>query len=151
MLRESGLWPVHPQVEQNWSGEGQHVEFQKGEIGKINKLLTVEKLLGSGSVGFVHKVKCRRISMARKTIYTRTPFTKQKAIREVGHMTRLKHSHIVRLIDTYVWMREFCILMYPVANGHLEMFLACLRKTSPENTIFDEHSPDEHLFEMTQV
>jgi serine/threonine protein kinase len=100
MLRERGLWPVDPKIEQNWSGEGQHVEFKKREIEKINKLVTVEKLLGSGSVGFVHKVKCRRISMARKTIYTRTPFTKEKAIREVGHMARLKHSHIIRLIGT---------------------------------------------------
>jgi serine/threonine protein kinase len=151
MLRERGLWPVDPKIEQNWSGEGQHVEFKKREIEKINKLVTVEKLLGSGSVGFVHKVKCRRISMARKTIYTRTPFTKEKAIREVGHMARLKHSHIIRLIGTYVWMREFCILMYPVANGNLEMFLGCLGKTSPEKVICDENSSEDHLFDMNQV
>ncbi|KAH7084874.1 kinase-like domain-containing protein [Paraphoma chrysanthemicola] len=151
MLRERGLWPVDPQSEQNWSGEGQHVEFKKGDIGKINKLLTVEKLLGSGSLGFVHKVKCRRISMARKTIYTKTPFRRETAIREVEHMARLKHSHIIRLIGTYVCMREFCILMYPVANGNLEMFLGCLGKTSPEKIISDEHPPDDHLFDTTQV
>jgi serine/threonine protein kinase len=151
MLRERRLWPVDPQIEQDWSGEGQHVEFKKGEIEKINKLITVEKLLGFGSVGFVHKVKCRRISMARKTIYTKTPFTRESAIREFGHMARLKHSHIIRLIGAYVCMREFCILMYPVANGNLEMFLECLRKSSPEKILSDEHSPDDHLFEMTQV
>ncbi|KAH6045969.1 hypothetical protein HBI67_240680 [Parastagonospora nodorum] len=151
LLRERGLWPVDPRIEQNWSGEGQHVEFKKGEIGKINKLLTVEKLLGSGGIAFVYKVKCRRISMARKTIHTRTPFTKETAISEVGHMARLKHSHIVRLIGTYVWTREFCILMYPVADGNLETFLRCLRKTSPEKIISNEHSPDDHSFDMTQV
>jgi serine/threonine protein kinase len=151
MLRKRGLWPVDPQIEQNWSGEGQHVEFKKGEIGRINKLLTVEKLLGSGSVGFVYKVKCHRISMARKTIYTKTPFTREKAINEVEHMARLKHSHIIRLVGTYVCMREFCILMYPVANGNLEMFLGCLRETSPEQILSDEHSPDDDLFDMTQV
>jgi serine/threonine protein kinase len=151
ILRERGLWPVDPHIEQNWSGEGQHVEFKKGEIGKINKLLTVEKLLGSGSAGFVYKVKCHRISMARKTIHTRTSFTREKAIREVEHMARLKHSHIIRLIGTYVWRREFCILMYPVANGNLEMFLGCLRKIPPEKDISDEHSSDDDLFDMTQV
>jgi serine/threonine protein kinase len=150
MLRERKLWPVDPRIEQNWSGEGQHVEFKKGDIGKINKLLTVEKLLGSGSAGFVYKVKCQRISMARKTIYRRTPITREKAIREVEHMVRLKHSHIIRLIGTYVWTREFCILMYPAANGNLEMFLECLGKTSSEKIISDEHSPDDHLFDMTQ-
>jgi serine/threonine protein kinase len=151
MLRGRGLYPVDPRIEQNWSGEGQHVEFKKGEIEKINKLLTVEKPLGSGGVGFVYKVKCRRISMARKTIYRRTPFTRENAISEFEHMARLKHSHIVRLIGTYVWMREFCILMYPVADGNLETFLRCLGKTSPEKIVSNEHSPDDHSFDMTQV
>jgi len=156
MLRSRGLWPVDPQIEQNWSGEGQHVEFKKGEIGRINKLLTVEKSLGSGSVGFVHKVKCRRISMARKTVHTRKYFTKDQAIGEVVHMTRLKHSHIIRLIGTYVWSKEFCILMYPVANGNLEMFLKYLGRTTPERiSLHDislhEDSSDEPSFDTTQV
>ncbi|KAH5586826.1 hypothetical protein HBI88_214900 [Parastagonospora nodorum] len=151
MLRGRGLYPVDPRIEQNWSGEGQHVEFKKGEIEKINKLLKVEKPLGFGGVGFVYKVKCRRISIARKTIYRRTPFTRENAISEVGHMARLKHSHIVRLIGTYVWMREFCILMYPVADGNLETFLGFLGKTSPEKIVSNEHSPEDHSFDLTQA
>jgi serine/threonine protein kinase len=154
MLRSRGLWPVDLQIEHNWLGEGQHVEFKKGETRRINKLLTVEKSLGSGSVGFVHKVKCRCISMARKTVYTKQHFTKDQAIREVVYMTRLKHSHIIRLIGTYVWIKEFCILMYPVANSNLEMFLEYLSRTLPKKIslhedLLDEISSDELLFDIT--
>jgi serine/threonine protein kinase len=156
LLRSRGLWPVDPRIEQNWSGEGQHVEFKMDDIGRINKLLTVENSLGAGGVGFVHKVKCRGISMARKTIHTGEHFTKDQAIEEVVHMTRLKHSHIIRLIGTYIWMKEFCMLMYPVANGNLEMFLECLTKNplemvSPNANALDKTLSDEPHFDITQA
>lgn len=38
-------------------------------------------------------------------------------------MTRLNHAHIVRVIGTYVVGKELSILMYPVAEHNLEVFL----------------------------
>lgn len=151
MLKVKGLWPVDPQIEQNWSGEGQHIEFKKDEIDKINKLLTVGKCLGSGAHGSVHEVNCRRILMARKTILTRRQFTKNDAIREVIHMTRLKHAHIIRLIGTYVRNRELCILMYPVADGNLETFLNYLCMASHEGFQLAATSQEIHSFDKSQV
>jgi serine/threonine protein kinase len=134
MLRSTGLWPVDPQIEQNWSGRGQHVEFKKDEEGKVNELLAFQRSLGSGVSGMVDKVKCGRIFLARKTISTARRFTKNQAIEEVAHMTRLKHSHIIRLIGTYTWKTHLCILMYPVANYDLESFLYALKDPSLSST-----------------
>jgi serine/threonine protein kinase len=46
--------------------------------------------------------------------------TKEEAIDEFAHLTRLDHSHIVRVIGTYTFGRELSILMYPVAEYNLE-------------------------------
>jgi serine/threonine protein kinase len=56
--------------------------------------------------------------------------TKQEAITEVAHLTRLDHAHILRVIGTYVKGRELSILLYPVANCNLERFLERYRQTS---------------------
>jgi hypothetical protein len=36
------LWPIDPEVEQDWSGRGQHAEFQKDEQKLINEVLEVQ-------------------------------------------------------------------------------------------------------------
>jgi serine/threonine protein kinase len=101
----------------------------------VNQILTVQDNLGKGTSAIVHSVKCRRILLARKTIYTNKHFTKRQAIEEVAHLTRLKHSHIVRLIGTYTWKKELSILMYPVADYNLTTFLDIL-----DNASVDERS-----------
>ena len=68
-------------------------------------------------------MKCRRILLARKTIFCKRPLAKEQAIDEVAHLTRLRHSHIVRVIGTYTLGKELSILMYPVADYNLEDFL----------------------------
>lgn len=155
MLESMSLWPVEPSVEQNWSGEGQHVEYKKGDMVKINKLLTVDKPLGSGLVGVVYKVKCGRIFMARKTMHLGRDCTKDEAISEVAHMNRLEHAHIIRVVGTYVWTTEFNILMYPVANGDLGTFLEHMGKTQlkttpPHPIVHDDAASEEALFDSTQ-
>lgn len=126
MLRSTGLWPVDVHIEQNWSGRGQHVEFKNCEMGRVNELLAYQECLGEGVSGTVHRVKCGRISLARKTISTRKRFTKSQAVEEVAQMTRHKHSHIIRLIGSYTLKTDLCILMYPVAEHNLESFLDAL-------------------------
>jgi serine/threonine protein kinase len=42
---------------------------------------------------------------------------------EVAHLTRLKHAHVVRVIGTYIIGQELSILLYPVAQCNLEIFL----------------------------
>jgi serine/threonine protein kinase len=124
LLREQKLWPVDPMIEQNWSGRGQHVEFKKDEQWLINDILEVQGNLGNTRTAFVQSVRCRRILLARKTITCgKQTMTREEAITEVSHLTRLNHAHILRVIGSYVKGRELSILLYPVADYNLENFL----------------------------
>ncbi|KAL1621121.1 hypothetical protein SLS56_009326 [Neofusicoccum ribis] len=50
---------------------------------------------------------------------------REDAVKEVEHLQRLSHAHIVRLIGTYIIEdgKNFYILMYPVVDFDLERFL----------------------------
>jgi serine/threonine protein kinase len=129
LFRAKGLWSVDLREQQNWSGRGQHVQFRDLEYQKINEFLTVQGYLGSGHSAVVHSVKCGRILLARKTIYAgRRGISKADAVEEVAHLTRLKHSHVVRLIGSYFWRNDLSILMYPVAEYDLNDFLDALSR-----------------------
>ncbi|KAF2824113.1 kinase-like protein [Ophiobolus disseminans] len=124
LLQSQKLWPVDPMVEHNWSGRGQHAKFAQDERPLINSLLEVHDDLGSTRTATVQSVKCRRILLARKTIACgRQTMTKEEAIKEVSHLTRLNHSHILRVIGTYVKGRHLSILLYPVADDNLEGYI----------------------------
>jgi serine/threonine protein kinase len=123
ILLRKQLIPIDLAHEINWSGRGQHAEFGKHEKHLLDYLLHVENTLGSTSTAIVQSVKCRRILLARKTIRCNRRFTKDQAIEEVAHLTRLSHSHIVQAIGTYTVGNELSILLYPVAEYNLETFL----------------------------
>lgn len=80
-------------------------------------------LLGNGTFAHVESVRCKRIRLARKTIRFHREMKREDAIKEVEHLQRLSHRHIVQLVGTYVIGRELCILMYPVAEYNLAEFL----------------------------
>ena len=130
-LREKKLWPVDPTREQNWSGRGQHAVFQKHERKLLNDILELHDTLGTTATAKVESVKCRRILLARKTIVCRGGMTKEKVLNEVAHLDRLNHAHIVRVIGTYVFGAELAILLYPVADWHLEGFLGLMNDECP--------------------
>lgn len=123
LLRLKGLWPPDPTLESDWSGKGQHVEFQRHHRDEINRLLQVKATLGSTNSAVVESVKCKRIYLARKTIFCGRHFTKEQAIEEVAHLEKIQHSHIVRVIGTYTIANQISILLYPVAEYNLETFL----------------------------
>ena len=90
----------------------------------INDILEVQSDLGSTRTAVVESVKCRRILLARKTITCgKHTMTKEEAIKEVSHLTRLKHAHILQVIGTYVKGRLLSTLLYPVATYNLKGFL----------------------------
>jgi serine/threonine protein kinase len=114
MLEEKA---IHDELE--WSGKGQHVVFDLRE----RVPLDVINLIGWSSTAQVHKVKCRRIILARKLITTNRRFTLGKAMVELEHLHRLRHAHIVQLVGSYVQGREFAILLYPCADMDLNKFM----------------------------
>lgn len=127
-LRLKGLIP-DPFEEMDWSGRGQHVEFEATEAAEIP--LKTERALGYSANALVESVRCRRIRLARKTVQVSRRLKKEEAIREVEHLQRLKHSHIIRVVGTYTLSRTLSILLYPVADYTLDVFLDSLQDDLP--------------------
>ena len=108
------------EVEINWSGRGQHVEYQPGD----NIPLQVEKTIGYSATALVESVRCRRIRLARKSIRCNPRRAKlEELVQEVSYLHRLRHPHIIQLVGTYLQKDRFNILLYPVATGDLTKFL----------------------------
>jgi serine/threonine protein kinase len=107
--------------ELDWSGRGEHVEYTSREENKIP--LRSERILGHGQSAIVDCVRCRRIQLARKTIYCSRSLKKTQAILEVEHLHKLQHSHVVRVVGTYTIDRRLAILLYPVARWSLGEFM----------------------------
>ncbi|KAH7382665.1 hypothetical protein DE146DRAFT_235653 [Phaeosphaeria sp. MPI-PUGE-AT-0046c] len=82
-LRRRGLL-LDPHYELNWSGRGQHVEYNQHSESTIP--LTVEKVLGYSSSAVVERVKCRRIRLARKKIRCTRHLIKADYVVEVEHL-----------------------------------------------------------------
>jgi serine/threonine protein kinase len=121
--------------EQNWSGRGHHAKFRKDERKLLDEILQIKDILGRTSTAVVESVKCKRILLARKTVFCNRNLTKEQAIDEVAHLTRLNHAHIVTVIGTYILGRELSILMYPVAEYNLDEFIRTLTETPAANEL----------------
>jgi serine/threonine protein kinase len=117
-LRQQNL--IQPlSKELNWSEKGQHVTFAPGDEIPLRSV----SHLGSSNAATVDKVICRRIALARKTMRCNKRWTVADASREAYHLQNFRHFHIVQLVGTYLQGRNFSILMYPVADSHLGIFL----------------------------
>lgn len=117
-LRQQNL--IQPfEKELNWSGKGQHVTF----MSPADVPLKMLSFLGSSNTAIVEKVLCRRIALARKSMRCNRSLSITDALCEVVHLHNLRHFHIVQLVGSYLQGRLFSILMYPVADQHLGLFL----------------------------
>ncbi|KAI8931250.1 hypothetical protein NX059_011597 [Plenodomus lindquistii] len=112
---------LDPKDELDWSGRGQHVEYETTEESSIP--LSTDSILGYSASAIVDSVKCRRIMLARKKIRCRGRLTKREAIKEVEHLQQLQHMHIVRVVGTYTCGKDLAILIYPAARWNLEEYL----------------------------
>lgn len=135
-LKQKDIIP-DPELE-NWSsGRGQHVEYLSDERSLIP--LTVEEKLGQTSGALVESVRCMRVLLVRKVVRCnkRTKLKREDAIQEVQQLYRAQHSHVVRLVGTYVVDDELAILTYPCADWNLEQFLAM----DPRSHVAMERTP----------
>ncbi|KAF2737372.1 kinase-like protein [Polyplosphaeria fusca] len=126
MLLQRDLVPS-PMVETNWSGRGQNTEYGIDERDSIP--LLAEKILGQTRNALVESVRCKRVRLVRKTLRCNkwTGLKREDALQEVQHLYRVQHSHIVRLVGTYVIGPDLAILTYPCAEWNLEQFLRATR------------------------
>jgi serine/threonine protein kinase len=124
--------------ELNWSGRGQHVEYEPSEENTIP--LVRQEILGYSASAIVESVKCRRIRLARKTIRCHRRFKKEDAVVEVEHLQHLQHSHIIRVVGTYTLKDTLAILLYPATRWNLDEFMdVLLAPDSPVNTAWYWH------------
>src|SRR5204863_9361750 len=107
--------------EKDWSGRGQHAEYDPSEASKVP--LVLEKNLGFTATAIVESVRCKRIRLARKTIKCGRRMRREEAIKEVEHLQRLSHAHILRVVGTYIMGKDLSILLYPVAEYNLGSFM----------------------------
>jgi serine/threonine protein kinase len=121
LLLESRNMLPSPIEEMNWSGRGQHAEFEKDEEPTIP--LKLEKLIGSSATAIVESVLCRRIRLARKSIQCNRRLKREEVIKEVELLQKLSHSHIVQAVGTYVMEKRLSILLYPATEYNLETFM----------------------------
>ena len=129
LLKDHNLIP-EPTVETDWSGRGQHTEYTLAERAQIP--LQVEKPLGRTRTALVESVLCKRVRLVRKTVKCSrwTGVKREDAVREVQHLYRAQHAHIVRLVGTYVIGSDLAILTYPCAEWNLEQFMSFARSTT---------------------
>lgn len=128
LLKDHDLIP-EPMVETDWSGRGQHAEYTLAE--RVHIPLQVEKPLGRTRTALVESVLCKRVRLVRKTVKCSrwTGVKREDAVREVQHLYRAQHAHIVRLVGTYVIGSDLAILTYPCAEWNLEQFMGFARST----------------------
>ncbi|KAF2107681.1 hypothetical protein BDV96DRAFT_588566 [Lophiotrema nucula] len=122
-LRELHLVPAPEFEENNWSGRGQHAEFSLAEAAQVDGLLQLKGVLGHSATAIVEKVQCKRILLARKRIKCSWRLKREDVIKEVACLQKLRHSHIVRGVGTYVIGNEISILLYPATEHNLESIL----------------------------
>jgi serine/threonine protein kinase len=121
-LSEKHLIP-HTFDQTDWSGRGQHAEFDSDEDALVGELLQAKGVIGHTASAVVEKVQCRRIIFARKTIRCNRRLKREEAIEEVAHLQRLSHAHVIRGVGTYVLRKDLAILLYPATRHNLETFL----------------------------
>jgi tRNA A-37 threonylcarbamoyl transferase component Bud32 len=117
--------------ELNWSGRGQHVEYEAEEESEIP--LQMKKVLGHSASAIVESVQCRRILLARKTVKCNRRLTKENVVVEVEHLQRLQHWHVVRVVGTYTLRKNLSILLYPSADQNLEELMDDIVELEPED------------------
>lgn len=106
-------------VEGNWSGKGQHVEFLKNEHIPLDEGIS----LGRGASADVHEVKCRGVRLARKQIFCSRRMKIEDVKRELDILKKLNHKHVVTLIGSYTQSRVLGLLLYPAAVCDLGVYL----------------------------
>ena len=92
---------------------------------------------GFGSVEQVYYLGDRQRLYARKRLnqnhilQSRRLETIREVIKEAKIIKRYQHHHIVKLVETYQWGDQFCVVMTPVAETDLNKYLMRLDELGP--------------------
>jgi serine/threonine protein kinase len=110
---------VAKEVEMNWSGRGQHVQYATNEPVPLEPL----RALGHSATALVEAVECRRIILARKSVRLNRNIKLEELVSEIKHLHRLHHRHVIQLVGSYTQGKTFSMLLYPVAYCNLGTYM----------------------------
>jgi serine/threonine protein kinase len=115
--------------------EGQHRQFTDGEMPPLKSL----GHLGEGAFGTVDKVmsnlSCKlyaRKRIHRGRFFQQTRKSMKDFEAELGVLKRVRHVHIVELMGSYTDPRYVALIISPVADGDLAIFLSQHPKSSAQ-------------------
>lgn len=117
----SELMPVEPKVLQLISANSQ-------------SFLSV-RFLGSGGFSTVDEVVHRgtKLRLGRKTLKNRDPAAVEELRKEVNVLQKLRHPHVIRFLGAYSQGDKLSILLSPIADTTLSLWLERFTNTKPGN------------------
>ncbi|KAH7086325.1 hypothetical protein FB567DRAFT_561056 [Paraphoma chrysanthemicola] len=95
------------------------------------------RLLGSGGFSTVDEVIHRETSLhlSRKTLKNRDPAAIKELWKEVNTLQKLRHPHVIRFLGAYSKGDKMSILLSPIADTTLALWLDRFMLKKPENAV----------------
>ncbi|RYO38102.1 hypothetical protein AA0113_g11279 [Alternaria arborescens] len=111
------------------------VGHSRGTIQARNATFLSVKLLGSGGFSTVDEVVHQQtgLHVSRKTLKNRNQTVIEELKKEVSVLQKLRHPHIIRIIGTYSWGDKMSMLLSPVADTTLAVWLERSAAQKPAN------------------
>ncbi|KAF1830831.1 hypothetical protein BDW02DRAFT_572611 [Decorospora gaudefroyi] len=105
------------------------------QIPKTAQSFLSVKLLGSGGFSTVDEVVHRQtgLHVGRKTLKNRKPSAIEDLKKEVSVLQKLRHPHVIRLLGTYSKGEKMSVLLSPVAETTLALWLQRSAVEKPAN------------------
>lgn len=93
------------------------------------------RLLGSGGFSTVDEVVHRATSLrlSRKTLKNRNPAAIKELLKEVNMLQKLRHPHVIRFLGAYTTGDKMSILLSPIADTTLALWLDRYKQDQPAN------------------
>jgi serine/threonine protein kinase len=93
------------------------------------------RLLGSGGFSTVDEVEhsVTKLRMSRKTLKDRDPAAIKELWKEVNVLQKLRHPHVIRLLGAYSRDDKMSILVSPIADTTLALWLDRFTQQQPSN------------------
>ncbi|KAG9188067.1 hypothetical protein G6011_01990 [Alternaria panax] len=111
------------------------IGYSRGALQARNASFLSVKLLGSGGFSTVDEVVHQHtgLHVSRKTLKNRSQTAIEELKKEVDVLQKLRHPHIIRLIGTYTKGDRMSMLMSPIADTTLAVWLERSASQKPAN------------------
>lgn len=78
-----------------------------------------------------------------------SPMKRTDALKEVQHLKKLEHPHIVQVVGTYTFKHDLAILLYPAAEYNLETFMESIAESAGQEGFLHQQKIQPKLRAIT--